>query len=80
MTNHIEETVTTIISEHLGVDAARVQLTTKIKDDLGADSLDAIELLMATEEAFKIEISDDEGEKVTTVSDIVALVKTKTNQ
>lgn len=80
MTTHIEETVTTIICQHLGVDAARVQPDTKIKDDLGADSLDAIELLMATEEAFDIEITDDEGEKVHTMSDIVALVKTKTNQ
>lgn len=73
----VEEQVKTIISEHLGVDEKKVLPDTNIKDELGADSLDAIELLMAAEETFDIEITDDEGDKVTTPADIVALVKSK---
>ena len=73
----IQEKVTTIISEHLGVSASRVMPDTNIKDDLGADSLDSIELLMAVEETFNISISDDEGEKVVTVKDLVTLIETK---
>lgn len=66
-----------LISEHLGVDEARVVDTASIEKDLGADSLDAIELVMAFEEEFQIDISDDEADKLQTVDDIVNMIDAK---
>ena len=63
----VEEKVKHIIVEQLGVDEDEVKLDSKFVDDLGADSLDVVELVMALEEEFGIEISDEDAEKLTSV-------------
>jgi acyl carrier protein len=63
----IVEKVRQIISEQLGVDEAEVTPSASFVDDLGADSLDQVELVMALEEAFDLEISDEDAEKILTV-------------
>lgn len=63
-----------IVAEHLGVDEAKINNTSSFVDDLGADSLDQVELVMAFEEAFNIEIPDDAAEKIATVQDAVNYV------
>jgi acyl carrier protein len=65
------EKVKQIISEQLGVDEAEVTPSASFVDDLGADSLDTVELVMAFEEAFDIEIPDEDAEKIRTVQDAV---------
>ena len=67
----IEEKVKQIIVEQLGVDEAEVTNSASFVDDLGADSLDTVELVMAFEEAFDIEIPDEDAEKIRTVQDAV---------
>ena len=67
----VEERVKQIIVEQLGVDEGEVTPTASFVDDLGADSLDTVELVMAFEEAFGIEIPDEDSEKITTVKDAV---------
>ena len=67
----VEERVKQIIVEQLGVDEAEVTPTASFVDDLGADSLDQVELVMAFEEAFDIEIPDEDAEKIRTVQDAV---------
>jgi len=71
----VEEKVKNIIMEQLGVDAEEVTPEASFVNDLGADSLDTVELVMALEEAFKIEISDEDAEKITTVSDAVKYIE-----
>jgi len=66
-----EERVKQIIVEQLGVDEAEVTANASFVDDLGADSLDTVELVMAFEEAFEIEIPDEDAEKIRTVKDAV---------
>jgi len=66
-----------VVVEQLSVDAAEVKDDAKFVEDLGADSLDVVELVMALEEKFDIEIPDDEAEKITTVADVVAYVESK---
>ena len=66
-----EEKVKQIIVEQLGVDEAEVTSSASFVDDLGADSLDTVELVMAFEEAFDIEIPDEDAEKIRTVQDAV---------
>ena len=61
--------VTALVVDHLGVDAKEVTLTASFIDDLGADSLDIVELVMAFEEEFGVEIPDDAAEKINTVGD-----------
>ena len=68
----IEERVKNIIVEQLGVDASQVTNKTSFVEDLGADSLDTGELVMAFEEEFDIEIADEDAEKMTTVGDAIA--------
>ncbi|MEI5906142.1 acyl carrier protein [Bacillus spongiae] len=63
--------VTKIIVDRLGVDEAQVTLEASFKDDLGADSLDVVELVMELEDEFDMEISDDDAEKISTVGDAV---------
>jgi len=63
----IEDRVKKIVAEQLGVDLEEVKTESSFVDDLGADSLDTVELVMALEEEFETEISDDEAEKITTV-------------
>ncbi|MGH9638716.1 MAG: acyl carrier protein, partial [Bryobacteraceae bacterium] len=65
----VEERVKQIIVEQLGVDAGEVTPSASFVDDLGADSLDTVELVMAFEEAFGIEIPDEDAEKIATVKD-----------
>lgn len=79
----IEEKVKQLIVEQLSVDEAEVTPTAHFIDDLGADSLDIVELVMTFEESFEIEIPDEDAEKIHTVKDAVdyiqAHVKTSTN-
>ena len=70
MSSH-EDKVKEIIVEQLGVDASEVTIEAKFIEDLGADSLDTVELVMALEEEFNIEIPDDEAEKLITVGSAV---------
>lgn len=67
----VEERVKKIIAEQLDVDADEIVPEASFVDDLGADSLDLVELVMAMEEAFDIEISDEEAEKLRTVQDAI---------
>jgi acyl carrier protein len=71
----VEEKVKQIIVEQLGVDEAEVTPNASFIDDLGADSLDTVELVMAFEEAFDIEIPDEEAEKIKSVSDAVSYIE-----
>ena len=70
----VEERVKQIIVEQLGVDEAEVTPTASFVDDLGADSLDQVELVMAFEVAFGIEVPDEDAEKMTTVKDAVEYI------
>ncbi|HXW90183.1 MAG TPA: acyl carrier protein [Terriglobales bacterium] len=70
----VEEKVKQIIIEQLGVDEGEVTQNASFVDDLGADSLDTVELVMAFEEAFEIEIPDEDAEKIRTVQDAVDYV------
>ncbi len=72
----IFETIAKIISEQLGHSLDEIQPDTSLVDDLGADSLDAVEVIMAIEEEFSIEIPDEKFENLETVQDIVDLVET----
>ena len=67
----IEKRVKEIVAEQLGVDESQVTNEASFMDDLGADSLDTVELVMALEEEFDIEISDENAEKIQTVQDAV---------
>ncbi len=71
---NIEEKVKGIIVEQLGVDLNEVTPTASFADDLGADSLDQVELVMALEEEFKIEINDEDAEKIKTVQDAIKYI------
>lgn len=70
----VEEKVKQIIVEQLGVDDTEVTSNASFVDDLGADSLDTVELVMAFEEAFDIEIPDEDAEKIRTVQDAVTYI------
>jgi acyl carrier protein len=67
----IEQRVKKIVAEQLGTDAATVKNESSFIDDLGADSLDTVELVMALEEEFDTEIPDDDAEKITTVQQAI---------
>lgn len=67
MSNNIEQRVIDIVTEQLGVEADKVTMGSSFVDDLGADSLDTVELVMALEEEFDTEIPDEDAEKITTV-------------
>jgi acyl carrier protein len=71
----VEERVKQIIVEQLGVDEGEVTPTASFVDDLGADSLDTVELVMAFEESFGIEIPDEDAEKIATVKDAVEYIE-----
>ncbi|MBL8640984.1 MAG: acyl carrier protein [Alphaproteobacteria bacterium] len=73
----IADRVKKIVVEHLGVDESKVTEASSFIDDLGADSLDTVELVMAFEEAFDIEIPDDAAEKIQTVGDAVSFISSK---
>ncbi|HRQ60939.1 MAG TPA: acyl carrier protein [Alphaproteobacteria bacterium] len=70
----IADRVKKIVVEHLGVDAGKVVESASFIDDLGADSLDTVELVMAFEEEFSVDIPDDAAEKIQTVGDAVKFI------
>lgn len=74
----VETRVKEIIVENLGVDGDKVTSDASFVEDLGADSLDTVELVMAFEEEFDIEIPDEDAEKLTTVGEAVSYLKNKT--
>ena len=73
----IAERVKKIVVEHLGVEEAKVTEAASFIDDLGADSLDIVELVMAFEEEFSVEIPDDAAEKIATVKDAISYIEEK---
>lgn len=73
----IEERVKDIIVDQLGVSADQVTADAKFVEDLGADSLDTVELVMALEEEFDVEVPDDEAEKLQAVKDVVSFITSK---
>ena len=73
------EKVKSIITEQLGVDESEVTQESRFIDDLGADSLDTVELIMALEEEFGIEISDEDAEKIQTVNDVLEYIDKKSS-
>ncbi len=74
---NLEERVTNIIVSHLNISLEEVSPEASFVDDLGADSLDIVELVMAMEEEFDIEISDEDAEKSQTIGDAIAYLKEK---
>ena len=79
MTKDVASKVKKMISDHLGVDESKVVDEANFIDDLGADSLDTVELVMAFEEEFGSEISDNEAEKILTVGDAIKFIESKNN-
>ncbi|HIE59368.1 MAG TPA: acyl carrier protein [Persephonella sp.] len=77
MANNIEERVKEIIADQLGVSVDQIKPESKFVDDLGADSLDVVELIMAFEEEFGVEIPDEDAEKISTVQDVLNYIKQK---
>lgn len=75
----VAATVKKIVVEHLGVDESKVVDTASFIDDLGADSLDTVELVMAFEEEFGVEIPDDAAEKILTVRDAINFIEQASN-
>jgi len=79
MTEDVSSKVKKMVVDHLGVDEAKVTEEANFIDDLGADSLDTVELVMAFEEEFGTEISDSEAEKILTVGDAIKFIENKSN-
>ena len=79
MTKNVSATVKKIVADHLGVDEQKVTDEASFIDDLGSDSLDTVELVMAFEEEFGSEISDSEAEKILTVGDAIKFIESKSN-
>ena len=79
MQKDIPNKVKKMVADHLGVDEAKVIEEANFIDDLGADSLDTVELVMAFEEEFGSEISDSEAEKILTVGDAIKFIENKSS-
>ena len=77
--SEIQDQVKKIVVDHLGIEETKVTPESKFIDDLGADSLDTVELVMAFEEEFGSEISDSDAEKILTVGDAVKFIENKAN-
>ena len=77
MTKDVSQKVKKMVAEHLGVEEVKVTEEANFIDDLGADSLDTVELVMAFEEEFGSEISDSEAEKILTVGDAIKFIESK---
>jgi acyl carrier protein len=73
---NIEQRVKKIVAEQLGVNESEIKIESSFVDDLGADSLDTVELVMALEEEFECEIPDEEAEKITTVQQAIDYINT----
>ena len=76
----VEERVIEIVSEQMGVSKDQVTRETSFVNDLGADSLDTVELVMALEEEFEIEIPDEDAEKITTVQQAIDYISERRNK
>ncbi|MBU4311980.1 MAG: acyl carrier protein [Candidatus Omnitrophica bacterium] len=74
------EEIRDVVSDQLGVKPEEVKSESSFIDDLGADSLDTVELIMALEEKFNIEIPDEDAEKMQKIDDVVRYIESKTNQ
>ncbi|ANF17096.1 acyl carrier protein [Buchnera aphidicola (Schlechtendalia chinensis)] len=74
---NIEKKIVKIISKQLGFKKEEIHMTSSLNEDLGADSLDTVELIMTIEDKFNIEITDKESENFTTVQSIIDLIKKK---
>jgi acyl carrier protein len=79
MAENVSSKVKKIVADHLGMDETKVNDDSSFIDDLGADSLDTVELVMAFEEEFGSEISDSEAEKILTVGDAVKFIESKSS-
>ena len=79
MSEDISNKVKKIVADHLGIDEVKVQDESSFIDDLGADSLDTVELVMAFEEEFGTEISDSQAEKILTVGDAIKFIESKSS-
>ena len=79
MSDEVSSKVKKMVADHLGVEESKVTEEANFIDDLGADSLDTVELVMAFEEEFGSEISDSEAEKILTVSDAIKFIESKSN-
>jgi len=79
MAENVSSKVKKIVADHLGMDETKVNDDSSFIDDLGADSLDTVELVMAFEEEFGSEISDSEAEKILTVGDAVKFIEGKSS-
>jgi acyl carrier protein len=77
---NIEQRVKKIVAEQLGVNESEIKTESSFVDDLGADSLDTVELVMALEEEFECEIPDEEAEKITTVQQAISYVTAHFNK
>ena len=75
--SNVEDQVKKIVVDHLGIEESKVKPEAKFIDDLGADSLDTVELVMAFEEAFDVEIPDEKAETILTVGDAIAHLEAK---
>ena len=73
----VAEKITAIIVDRLGVDESQVVLQARFREDLEADSLDLVELIMAFEEEFESDISDEEAQKITTVGEAIAYIEAR---
>ena len=76
MSEDVSSKVKKIVADHLGIDESKVTEESSFIDDLGADSLDTVELVMAFEEAFDVEIPDDKAETILTVGDAISHLET----
>ena len=79
MSENIKEKVKKIVADHRGIQVEKVTEESSFIDDLGADSLDTVELVMAFEEEFGSEISDSEAEKILTVGDAIKFIESKSS-
>lgn len=75
--NEIIDKIASVLADQLGIDKGSINENSKIVEDLGADSLDVVELLITVEETYNITVSDDEATGLTTVGDIAALLNSK---
>ena len=79
MTKDVSGKVKKMVADHLGIEESKITEEANFIDDLGADSLDTVELVMAFEEEFGSEISDSEAEKILTVGDAIKFIESKNN-